>query len=752
MSRFSRINTIWRKELIDTLRDRRTLIAMVLVPLALYPALIVGSLQGFELQISRLKQERYDVVVASDEVQRWLRQQIDADIARRPGAESRPAEEAVARAARGELPAAEVPAHEVGEASPERRVETEARRRPPEYDIYIVPHIEQLRLAVLSGQAHVGLLVDGDLPAPQTSGSAKCTVLMDQTEIRSQIAAAGLESILERAGESALQERLKRAQLDPAFIRPIEVIEESTAPPEKVGGSILGQIVPLILIVMTITGAIYPAIDLTAGERERGTLETLMVAPVPTVDLIAGKFVVVALIGMLSAALNLVSIGGTIWLGGLGDVLTRGGQVVIPLGALPWVLLVLIPLAVMFSALLLAVCSFARSFKEAQNYVMPVLVAALIPAVIGILPGTRLDGPLLVMPVTNIVILTRDLFTGKFELGPLIWVTVSTTLYAGAAVAVAARLFGQEAVLFADSGSVKTLFQRRFIKASSRPTAAQAFLLLALVFSLNFFAQQTLVKWPGLLGTMWFWIGWTGIIVSLFVLLPIAIGAYTRVRLRTTFALAPPPARGMLAALCLGLSTWLLARAAFVLQNRWLPLPPEMAEAFEQFGAQLDSLPAALLVVFVALVPGVCEELFFRGYALSGLRRTLGPAAAVTIAAVAFGVNHHSVFRLAVTTGLGLLFGLLVVRTASIWPAMLAHLMHNGLSVLAARADGLKPWLERIGLVMEAEGLPPWPWLAGAAGLAVAGVLVAFSVRRVPADLALEGGGPSGENGIPIRV
>lgn len=726
MRRFTRIQTIGRKELLDTLRDRRTLIAMIFVPMVLYPAMMLGSLQGFELQVSRLKQEEYQVAVETEAAQRWLRAVIDSDAARRPGAVGRPAEEVIELHERGELDEPTTTAPTPRDETSVEAARADVQRRPPRYDIVVVPDPQAIRDRVRSGDLHTGLLLPG-VPERVGTGSIAVTLVLDQTDIRSQIAASGLEGILRRVSDAWLQERLQRARLERDFIEPLALKQEPVATPEKVGGSILGQIVPLILVIMTITGAIYPAIDLTAGERERGTLETLMVAPVPTVDLIAGKFLVVALIAMLSAALNLLSIGGTIWLGGLGNLLAQGGEIVIPLNMLPWVLVVLIPLAVMFSAVLLAVCSFARSFKEAQNYVMPVMVAAMIPAVVGILPGTRLEGPLLIMPVTNIVILTRDLFTGRFDVFAILWVTLSTTLYAGAAVAIAAKLFGQEAVLFADSGSVKTLFKRRFFKPADHPTAAQAFFLLAIVFSLNFFAQQWLLKLPGVAGTIWFWIGLAGVIVALFLVLPILFAAYMRVRVRPAFSLTRPPAAGLLAALCFGLSTWVLAQGWFAFQQTWLPMPPEMERMYEEMVGLLGDLPPLVMVVFLALVPAVCEELFFRGYALAGLRGGLGKAAAIVVVAVAFGVYHHSVHRLIVTSVLGLVFGLLVIRYSSIWPAVVAHLLHNGISGLSARGDGLKPLLERMGYALNEAGYPPTPWLAAAGAILALGILLCLS-------------------------
>ncbi|MFQ5806426.1 MAG: ABC transporter permease subunit, partial [Phycisphaerae bacterium] len=412
MSRFLRISTIGRKELIDTLRDRRTVIAMILVPMVLYPALMLGSLQAIEIQFSYLVTEEYDIGVASEEIQRWLRRLIDSDPARREEAPGTPAEELVERSRSDAQQESDRSAKPSLKKTGTQTAKSGVREKPPEYTIWVVTDVGQ---AVVDGAVHVGVLLAGEPPLPGVAGSTKVVVAFDESEIRSEIAAAGVQGVLERASLSLLLQRLKEHGLRMDFVQPIALDEWNVASPERMAGAILGTIVPLILIVMTITGAIYPAIDLTAGERERGTLETLMVAPVPTVDLIAGKFIVVTLIGLMSAVLNLLSMGGTIYLGGLGSILTRGADFVFPLWALPWILVLLIPLAVMFSAILLAVCSFARSFKEAQNYILPVMLAVLIPGVVGILPGTRLEGPILIMPVANIVVLTRELFLGRFD-------------------------------------------------------------------------------------------------------------------------------------------------------------------------------------------------------------------------------------------------------------------------------------------------------------------------------------------------
>ncbi|MGD8451785.1 MAG: ABC transporter permease subunit/CPBP intramembrane protease [Phycisphaerae bacterium] len=735
MNRFSRISTVWRKEFADTLRDRRTLVAMVLVPMVLYPALMLGSLQAFELQVGRLKQEEYTVAVGSPDIAHWLRTRIiDPDPARHPAAIGRAAEDvpaAIEAATESQPSDVTSPQHE---GSAAETAQADVRHRPPPYRVEVFPDVPQ---AVIDGRAHSGVIVVGDrLPRPDSPFSTHIMLVVDQTEIRSQIATAGLEGIFQRANDRIVERRLADENKTLDFIQPLRLEASDVASPEKLGGSVLGQIVPLILIIMTITGAIYPAIDLTAGERERGTLETLMAAPVPTVDLIAGKFVVVASIGMLSAILNLLSIGGTIYLGGLGNVLTGGGHVTIPLRTLPLVLLVLIPLAVMFSAMLLAVCSFARSFKEAQNYVMPVMMVALIPAVIGVLPGTELKGPLLILPVTNIVILTRELFMGQIDRVAILWVSLSTCVYAAAAVAVAAKLFGQEAVLFADSASIRTLFKRKFFRPRNVPTAAQAMLLVAVVYSLNFFVQQSMLKSGLVPGSVEHLAGLALTLAILFAALPIATAAYLRVRITSALSLGLPRPGAWLAALCFGLGTWVLALAWLSVQQRFLPLPAEFEEAARPLEEQLRQLSLIGTIFFAGIVPAFCEELFFRGFALSGLRAALGRVGAVLVVAFAFGATHYSVHRLAVTAALGVLFGMLVVQWGSIWPAMLAHMMHNCMVVLMARDDGLLPWLQKVGFFQEGSEsvMPPAIWLGGAAALVTVGILLSiFASRPRPA-------------------
>ncbi len=158
----------------------------------------------------------------------------------------------------------------------------------------------------------------------------------------------------------------------------------------------LATLIPLILILMTITGAVYPAIDLTAGERERGTLEILIAAPVPRMGLLLAKYTAVVVVSLLTATVNLAAMMITVLSIGFGPFLF--GEEGLSLGIVAQIFGLLILFAVFFSAILLSVTSCARSFKEAQTYLIPLMLVSLAPGMLSMIPGLKLEGPQAVVP------------------------------------------------------------------------------------------------------------------------------------------------------------------------------------------------------------------------------------------------------------------------------------------------------------------------------------------------------------------
>ncbi len=658
-----RIKTIYVKELIDILRDRRTLIAMVVVPIVLYPLLMLGSIQALSLQSEQLQQEEVVILTQTEQDQAdvvaWI--QADAEVF-------------------GALAAYEIATGEMDPPPPGEEPEAPKLLRA---DVRCCVTPEDMEQAIKARQAQLGVVMqERNAENPMTRQWLVHTY-GDPEDIRSAMTERRFREVLERRDEWIKLSRLQQRGVPSILIRPFRIEQHEVTTP----GSILGQILPLILVLMTITGAIYPAIDLTAGERERGTLETLMVCPVPVADLVAGKFLVVTTVALMGAALNLASVSATVYFGGFESVVNAPGNEGFPLAALPLILLSLVPFAILMSAIMIAVCSYARTFKEAQNYVTPVILAVLIPGGIAAFPATRLEGVMLVMPVGNMVLLTRELLLGSvLSAATVVWVLLSTTLYAAAAVAVASKVFGTESVAFSDTASIKSAFQRRLIRPAPRPTLTMAALVVALLFPTWFYVQSRVQADGEAAATLQRTLQ---LMPVFFILLPLAVCAYFKVNAIRTFALGRPTARHLAAGILLGLTAWVPAHELAVIQQWIIPLPEGLEAADEVMRSAMAQSPPWVALLLLAVMPAVSEEALFRGFLLSGLRGATGKWTALLLTAGAFGVFHFYIFKFPVTALLGLVLGYVCWQSASVWPAVVMHALHNATAVSLALWPGL---------------------------------------------------------------
>lgn len=688
MSFLHRVRTIYRKELIDILRDRRTLIAMILVPIVLYPLLLLGSVQAVSHQAESLGEETLVVAVVNERSRNILEYLIAKDTdalnrAKRNQADEEPTEEksaprnqkrrAIDRTVQGSFS---------GEIDQSATPLTNCR-------IEVLESEEKVAYAVRERAVHVGIIFQSDFRFDSLEHRNEVKLLADLEEVRSRFAHIRIVDLLQRTELRIKEERKAAKHLPTTFDQPFKLdIEDLSSPP-----SILGQVLPLILVLMTITGAIYPAIDLTAGERERGTLESLMVCPVPVFDLIVGKFLVVTTVAIMGATLNLASVSATVYFGGFNQVISISGGG-IPFFQMALILLCLIPFAVLMSAIMIAVCAYARTFKEAQNYVTPVIIAVLLPGGIAAMPATRLDGVMLVMPVGNMVLLARELLIGAnvsaWHVG---MVLLSTTLYAAAAVGIAARVFGAEAVVFSDAGSFKNIFSRRLIHPQSRPNPSMALSVVAILFPVWFFMQTAIS--PGEHEDFTKQLRGTAVLMPLmFVVLPTLVLLYWKVNIVETFSLRKPCARYILAAVFIGLASWIPVHELIVLQDSFLPIPQVMAEKLAESNKAIQSLNPWMAIGVLALLPAICEELIFRGLLLNGLRDAAKRRTAIIVSAAVFGVFHFMLVKFVPTTLLGLVLGYLCWQSRSIVPGMIVHLLHNGLLT----ASLFWPWQETLGV------------------------------------------------------
>ncbi|MFC1781691.1 ABC transporter permease [Planctomycetota bacterium] len=233
------------------------------------------------------------------------------------------------------------------------------------------------------------------------------------------------------------------------LIFPLTIEDHGIAEQREKLGAQVGGFLPYLFIIFCMMGSMYPAIDLGAGEKERGTLETLLLAPIERRQIVLGKFLVVFTTGVTSALLSLLGISVMLMTKGK-DITGELGQIIASISVIDLILIasMLIPTAAMFAALLLSVSIYARSFKEASSYCGPLNFLAIIPAIIAILPIVKLDWYWAMVPVTNISLAIKELIKGTMNYYMLIAILGSSFIIAGAFLFFCTKWFEREAVLF----------------------------------------------------------------------------------------------------------------------------------------------------------------------------------------------------------------------------------------------------------------------------------------------------------------
>ncbi len=676
------------KELRESLRDRRTTLTLVLMPLLVYPLLGV-LFRNVLIATNPAESGPVPAVFASDADWYAFRDRIVAG-------------EALLVAA-GEADA-EADRLDLKPLGPELPGDT-------------------LERAVERGEAEVGVRVSGEV------GEPRFTLLTRAGSPLSVSTARRIASRLDAVNEEALRDRLRAANLstrvpvtfDTVFIEPTG------------GGAIsLTTVVPLILLLMTATGAVYPAIDTTAGERERGTLETLVAAPVSRLHVLLGKFVAVWAVAVLTAGANLIAMTATVYAVGLDRALF--GEAV-PWWSLPATAGLLVLTAGFFAAVLLAVTSAARSFKEAQAYLIPLMLCCLAPGGLALTPSIELDLGWAAVPLVNLVLLARETLGGTAPLLPSLVVVLATVCYAGLALSVAARIFGTDAILYGGPGG-----WGEFLKPPPRPGGVPPVGTIVLGTLACVAAFLVLGGLPGKLAgatdvdsladvnLTTLLLANAAISVLVFVGLPWAIVRWSGGATRAAFGFRSSPLLGLIGGLLLGLGAWagvfelLLALGA---ADRFGD-----AGRLAEFGERIKDLPLPLVLLCLALAPAVTEEIAFRGFVLTGLKVPMGAVWAVVASGVTFGFFHVVKDlglwdRLIGTTLLGLLLGWVRVRTGSLWPGVLLHATNNAaLLIIASYREELGA---RFNVPVADDAHLPTPVLIAAA---VCGIMGAACVWR----------------------
>ena len=645
-----------RRDLLEFVRDRRTLFVTLLMPMAMYPVLALASMLGVRSAVADLE----------------ARQTARRLVLAVTGADAEPFAERLREvlAAAGRAAGPDWPAAIVIEVPP--TADGPARFDDADVDAWI--DVGDDAVATLDGRGT--LTVSARLSTSRPSGRRQRDDLV---------------AVLRALAEDARRRRVASAGLPGSVLEPV-VLSFADAPGEAAGAGLQGVLptavggVLVLLALLTATGAFYPAIDAIAGEKERGTIETLLIAPCSAGDIVLGKFLAVFCVTLATLAANALSIGLT------AAVLVR----LAPAGALPGIgltaacalvsLVAFTGLAAVAAALCLAVTCAARSTKEAQNTLTPVILlvsglagAALVPGFAGV--------AIAALPFAGHVSVAKGMFEGAAGWPWLLLVSLaSSVLVTWLFLRITAAALGDEELLFRGPDAAVGPFARpapRRLPAPSHGLVTTLLALAALWYVQAFALPDLLLAVP---------------LNQAALLVPLAVvAAWQRVNAIDTFGLRIPGDGPVRAATCLagaaalGAGLFVVGAAALV-TVRGTELSAEARLLAERLLELVRGGPWWWACLLVAVLPAVGEELFFRGWLLSawsGARPTPPRAvAAVTAQAAAFAAFHLLPERLPQTFMLGLVLGWMTLRSGSIFPAIVAHAAHNAVPVvLVALAD-----------------------------------------------------------------
>lgn len=586
---------------------------------------------------------------------------------------------------------------------------------------------------------------------PTDDDYARPQVIHNKAKQKSVIAYRRVDNVLRNWERQILERRLTTADLPPKWTRPVAAEAVDVSIKSQIAASAWSTIFPAILILMAVTGAFYPAVDIAAGEKERGTMETLLICPARRSEIVLGKFFTVLLFSMTTAILNLVSMGFTgkfmFGMGG-GNALRQMGSLDFPSwGALAWVLILLVPIAMLFSALSLALATFARSSKEGQYYLTPLLTVTMGLAMFCLSPAVELTPFLSVLPVIGPTLLLKELLASPGATEPLTFaapVLATSIIYSLLALWWAIDQFAREDILFreAERFEIKLWIRHLLRDKEDFPTFGEALSCFAFIMFLQFGAISFLgdairSALPGEKGTQMMKI----LMVQQIALIAspaLFMGVILTKSVVKTFRLRLPDWKILVAAGALPviLHPIILELASFLGKHFFPALDEKM---LEELAAISDpNQPLWLVVAAFALAPAICEEVAFRGFILSGFAKTGRFGIAIVLSSLAFGIMHLIPQQVFNATLLGMLIGLIAIKSRSLYPGILFHFVNNALSVLHQRkGEQVISWVDANSLNLWAAGVDGqlrynWPTLIACAIVAALIIRWIYRIQLQP--------------------
>ncbi len=677
---WSNVKLIFSREMRDQMRDRRTLFTVAVLPLILYPLMGMAM-----LQVSQFMREHPTDI--------WI-----------VGAENLP--DSPALIVDGEInesfatPKDRKLLHLVASEEDDREFKSliqKFKQNPEAHGSHLIDRL--LEEQMLRRNVDLAVVIPAVIDSPRpidadqdASRPPKIYVFHNSAKDKSTIAATRFSNVIQAWQQSFVDNVLHQNNVPQMLIRGVEVTNSDVADKAGVSAALWSKTLPFIVMIWSLTGAFYPAIDLCAGEKERGTFETLLSSPAKRSEIAIGKLMTVISFSMATALLNLLSMAFT----GL-FVYSRltgnmGGLAIgpPPVSALLWLVIALVPISGLFSAVALAAAAFARSSKEGQYYLVPLMMISMPLMMIPMLPAARLDLGTSLIPVSGLMLLLRGLIEGQYEqslqfFAPVCGVTI---LCGWISVRWVIHQFNSETVLFRASERfgvgdwVKQIARQR----SELPSVGSALLCCILILVLSFFVNFSMGGVPNsflsfcktsivqLLATV--------LVPTLFMALILSKSPLRSLRLN--FCSVPTACAAVLMAICFHPLFMAFRELVMIVY----PMTGDMSgfeSAFENIMSGAPNILAILLVM--AIIPALFEELAFRGFILTGLESLKNKWQAIAIASLFFGLSHSIIQQSVITGVVGMILGIIAVQTRSILPCILYHATHNSLTVLLSMTE-----------------------------------------------------------------
>lgn len=618
--------SLYKKEMLDIFRDKKTMIIMVLVPLFLYPCMMLGMMLIMSNISKESLEKTYQVGIVQCEEAKAI-QQLLLD-----------------------------------------------NKDEYEYffEVSLYDSLQACEDALNTKE------IDTFISVSETEDGRTSYEVGYFSSVADSVSASDYAEEILRGYRDGLRNDLIEEQFEDyeKVLNPIVVSNRNVATIEESTGSIFGYIIPFMLITSILMGAIYPAIDVTAGERERGTLETMMTLPIKSSEMMFSKFMAVSTIAVMSALLNLLSmfLVGIYMYDSMQLANTAFGDMnLLQFAPSVIALLVCMPIFAMFaSAVCLSICIFAKSFKEANNYSTPVLLVFMFASMAGMLPNLTLTTKTALIPIVNVALFIKAVFELQFDWTNIILVLVSNIVYSVAAVMLMSKLFSSEDVLFGEGfRGIKFLEKRSNMKESQMPGLGDTILMFGLLLLLMIYLSSSLVFRLGIWGT--------GLVQLIILAVPVFYAWYMKADFKKLFSLKMPKVKHVFGGISTWLGIWLLEQVVLVNLSEWFPGMVETSDALNSVIIDAGFISAFIVV---GICPAIAEEFAFRGFLFGTLKDKWKPWFAIVVSAVLFGAYHMNLLQFIGGTMMGIGLAYVAYKSGSIWVGALMHFINNGLSVV----------------------------------------------------------------------